>query len=96
MAARTSSLVHPKYKTQYSIKNGSEYEQGLRDRGVGSFDCSDIPGAVLWALDSCWADKRKQGLTTMAARTVPPYGCYVNPSAGAGRRATTPVCLTAV
>ncbi len=33
MAARTSSLVHPKYKTKYSIKNWSEYEQGLRDRG---------------------------------------------------------------
>jgi hypothetical protein len=33
MAARTSSLVHPKYKTKYSVKNWSEYEQGLRDRG---------------------------------------------------------------
>ena len=33
MAARTSSLVHPKYKTKYSVKNWPEYEQGLRDRG---------------------------------------------------------------
>ena len=33
MAARTSSLVHPKYKRKYSVKNWSEYEQGLRDRG---------------------------------------------------------------
>ena len=33
MAARTSSLVHPKYKTKHSVKNWSEYEQGLRDRG---------------------------------------------------------------
>ena len=33
MAARTSSLVHPKYRTKYSVKNWSEYEQGLRDRG---------------------------------------------------------------
>ena len=33
MAARTSSLVHPKYKTKYSVKNWPEYEQGLRNRG---------------------------------------------------------------
>ena len=33
MAARTSSLVPPKYKTKYSVKNWSEYEQGLRNRG---------------------------------------------------------------
>ena len=33
MAARTSSLVHPKYKTKYSVKNWSGYEQGLRNRG---------------------------------------------------------------
>ena len=33
MAARTSSLVHPKYKTKYTVKNWSEYEQGLRARG---------------------------------------------------------------
>ena len=33
MAARTSSLVHPKYKTKYSVKNWSEYEQGIRNRG---------------------------------------------------------------
>ena len=30
MAARTSSLVHPKYKTKYSVSNWREYEQGLR------------------------------------------------------------------
>ncbi len=33
MTARTSSLVHPKYKTAYSVKNWPEYEKGLRDRG---------------------------------------------------------------
>ena len=34
------------------------------------------------------ADKRnKQGLNTIGARTVSPYGCYVNPRAAAGRRA---------
>ena len=33
MAARTSSLVPPKYKTKYSVKDWSEYEQGLRNRG---------------------------------------------------------------
>ncbi len=33
MAARTSSLVHPKYKTKYSVKNWPEYEEGLRARG---------------------------------------------------------------
>ena len=88
MAARRSSFVHPKYKTRYSIKNRSEYGQGLRDRGVGSFNCPDIPGALLWALDSCWADNRKQGLTTMAALSMSSYRRYVNASAAAGRRAT--------
>ncbi len=33
MAARTSSRVHPKYKTKYRVKNWREYEQGLRARG---------------------------------------------------------------
>ena len=33
MAARTSSLVHPKYKIKYRVKNWREYERGLRDRG---------------------------------------------------------------
>lgn len=33
MAARTSSLVHPKYKTKYRVKNWREYERGLRERG---------------------------------------------------------------
>ena len=34
------------------------------------------------------ADKRnKQGLKTIGARTVLPYGCYVKPRAAAGRRA---------
>ena len=33
IAARTSSVVHPNYKTKYSVTNGSEYEQGLRNRG---------------------------------------------------------------
>ncbi len=28
-----SSLVHPRYKTQYRVKNWREYEQGLRARG---------------------------------------------------------------
>ena len=35
-------------------------------------------------------DKRnKRGLTAMAARTVSPYGRYVNPRSAAGRRADT-------
>ena len=33
MTARTSSLVHPKYKTKYSVGNWPEYERGLRARG---------------------------------------------------------------
>ncbi len=33
MTARASSLVHPKYKTKYSVGNWREYEQGLRARG---------------------------------------------------------------
>ena len=33
MTARTSSLVHPKYKTKYTVKNWHKYEQGLRNRG---------------------------------------------------------------
>ncbi len=33
MAVRTSSLVHPKYKTKYSVGNWREYEQGFRARG---------------------------------------------------------------
>ena len=33
MAARTSSLVHPRYKTKYSVGNWREYEHGLRARG---------------------------------------------------------------
>ena len=33
MAARTSSLVHPKYKTKYSVGNWPEYEHGLRSLG---------------------------------------------------------------
>ncbi len=33
MTARTTSLVHPKYKTKYSVGNWPEYEQGLRSRG---------------------------------------------------------------
>ncbi len=33
MTARTSSLVHPKYKTKYSVGNWREYERGLRARG---------------------------------------------------------------
>jgi hypothetical protein len=32
VAARTSSLVHPKFKTKYSVKNWPEYDRGLRDR----------------------------------------------------------------
>ena len=33
MAVHTSSLVHPKYKTKYAVKNWSEYDRGLRNRG---------------------------------------------------------------
>ena len=33
MAARTSSFVHPNYKTKYAVTNWQEYEHGLRNRG---------------------------------------------------------------
>ena len=33
MAAVKSSLVHPRYKTEYRVRNWREYEQGLRARG---------------------------------------------------------------
>ena len=33
MPAVKSSLVHPRYKTEYRVRNWREYEQGLRDRG---------------------------------------------------------------
>ena len=33
MTAHKSSLVHPKYKTKYRIRNWREYERGLRRRG---------------------------------------------------------------
>ncbi len=33
MPAVKSSLVHPRYKTEYRVRNWREYEQGLRARG---------------------------------------------------------------
>ncbi len=33
MPSVKSSRVHPKYKTDYRVRNWSEYEQGLRARG---------------------------------------------------------------
>ena len=33
MGAVKSSLVHPRYKTEYRVRNWREYEQGLRARG---------------------------------------------------------------
>ena len=33
MPAVKSSLVHPKYKTKYRVKNWRAYEGGLRSRG---------------------------------------------------------------
>ena len=33
MSAVKSSLVHPRYKTEYRVRNWREYEQGLRARG---------------------------------------------------------------
>ena len=33
MAAMRSSLVHPRYKTEYRVRNWREYERGLRARG---------------------------------------------------------------
>ena len=33
MSAAKSSLVHPKYKTEYRVENWPEYEAGLRARG---------------------------------------------------------------
>lgn len=45
MAERTSSGVHPKYKTKYREKNWREYEQGLRDRGDVTIWFSDAAAA---------------------------------------------------
>ena len=33
MPAVKSSLVHPRYKKEYRVRNWREYEQGLRTRG---------------------------------------------------------------
>ena len=33
MATMRSSLVHPRYKTEYRVRNWREYERGLRARG---------------------------------------------------------------
>ena len=33
MPAVKSSLVHPRYKTEYRVRNWRQYEQGLRSRG---------------------------------------------------------------
>ncbi len=33
MPAVRSSLVHPRYKTEYRVRNWREYDQGLRARG---------------------------------------------------------------
>ncbi len=60
MAARTSSLVHPKYKTKYAVRNWPEYEHGLRARGDVTIWFNE--GAI-----AGWSPrgKRKRGAQTM-------------------------------
>ena len=72
MAARTSSLVHPKYKTKYSIKNLSEYEQGLRDRGDVTiwFGEDAISGWTRRGERSRGAQRRYSDLAIEAALTL--------------------------
>ncbi len=56
MTARTSSRVHPKYKTKYRVRNWREYERGLRDRGDLTIWFSDA-AAAKWVPRG----KRKRG-----------------------------------
>ena len=72
MAAPTSSLVHPKYKTKYSIKNWSEYEQGLRDRGDVTiwFGEDAISGWTRRGERSRGAQRRYSDLAIEAALTL--------------------------
>jgi hypothetical protein len=72
MAARTSSLVHPKYKTKYSVKNWSEYEQGLRDRGDVTiwFGEDTISGWVPRGKRSRGAQRRYSDLAIEPALTL--------------------------
>ncbi len=60
MAGRTSSLVHPKYKTKYSVKNWSEYEQGLRGRG-------DV---MIWFSEEAVADRIPRGKRSQGAQRL--------------------------
>ena len=41
MPAVKSSLVHPRYKTEYRVRNWREYEKGLRSRGDVTICFSD-------------------------------------------------------
>ena len=72
MAARTSSLVPPKYKTKYSVKNWSEYEQGLRNRGDVTiwFGEDAISGWVPRGSRSRGAQRRYSDLAIETALTL--------------------------
>jgi len=94
MAVRTSSLVHPKYKTKYSVGNWPEYEHGLRSRG-------DV---MVWFSEDAVAswvprEKRKRGgqrrysdhaietaLTLGIVFHLPQSECGVHPKAGSPGR----------
>ena len=41
MPAVKSTRVHPRYKTEYRVRNWREYEQGLRARGDVTVWCSE-------------------------------------------------------
>ena len=72
MAARTSSFVPPKYKTKYSVKNWSEYEQGLRNRGDVTiwFGEDAISGWVPRGSRSRGAQRRYSDLAIETALTL--------------------------
>ena len=72
MAARTSSLVPPKYKTKSSVKNWSEYEQGLRNRGDVTiwFGEDAISGWVPRGSRSRGAQRRYSDLAIETALTL--------------------------
>ena len=72
MAARSSSLVHPKYKTKYLVTNWKEYEQGLRDRGDVTiwFDEDAIGGWIPRGHRSRGAQRRYSDLAIETALTL--------------------------
>lgn len=65
MTVRTSSLVHPKYKAKYAVKNWSEYDRALRNRGDVTIGPARTPFAV-GLLAACAAEAHND--TTLISR----------------------------